>query len=91
MKACRLLSTETRGSSARGRRRSAAAPESFSLWDASVALIDREGRYRLAFIAKNIGDTFYTTAKIPSTYIRQQVPRDSERYFGISLRANFGR
>ncbi|WP_454715801.1 hypothetical protein [Caulobacter segnis] len=45
----------------------------------------------MSFIAKNIGDSFYTTARIPSTYIRQQVPRDSEQYFGVSLRANFGR
>ncbi|NQE61366.1 TonB-dependent receptor [Caulobacter sp. RHG1] len=67
------------------------APEGFSLWDASVALVDRDDRYRLTFIAKNIGDSFYTTARIPSTYIRQQVPRDSEQYFGVSLRANFGR
>lgn len=67
------------------------APEGFSLWDASIALLDREDRYRLSFIAKNIGDSFYTTARIPSTYIRQQAPRDSERYFGVSLRANFGR
>jgi iron complex outermembrane receptor protein len=67
------------------------APEGFDLWDATVSLLDRQDRYRLAFIVKNIGDEFYTTAKIPSTYIRQQVPRDSERYVGISLRANFGR
>ncbi|MEH0196211.1 TonB-dependent receptor [Caulobacter sp. CCNWLY153] len=67
------------------------APEGFSLWDATVSLVDREDRYRLSFIAKNIGDSFYTTARIPSTYVRQQVPRDSERYFGVSLRANFGR
>ncbi len=67
------------------------APEGYDLWDASVSLLDRADRYRLTFIAKNIGDDFYTNAKIPSTYIRQQVPRDAERYFGVTLRANFGR
>jgi iron complex outermembrane receptor protein len=66
-------------------------PKGYDLWDASVALVDRKDRYRLAFIAKNLGDDFYTTAQIPSTYIRQQVPRDAERYFGVTLRANFGR
>jgi iron complex outermembrane receptor protein len=65
--------------------------EGYDLWDASVSLVDRQDRYRLTFVAKNIGDEFYTNARIPSTYIRQQVPRDAERYFGVTLRANFGR
>ena len=65
-------------------------PGSYDLWDASVSLVDRANRYRLSFVAKNIGDEFYTTARITSTYIRQQVPRDAEQYFGVTLRANFG-
>ena len=33
---------------------------------------------------------FHTTARITSTYIRQQTPRDIGRYFGVTARANFG-
>lgn len=64
--------------------------QSYGLWDASVALVDRDDRYRVTFIVKNITDEFYTTARVTSTYIRQQVPRDSERYYGVTIRANFG-
>lgn len=66
------------------------ALEGYGLWDASVALVDRDDRYRVTFVVKNITDEFYTTARITSTYIRQQVPRDSERYYGVTIRANFG-
>ena len=66
------------------------ALEGYGLWDASVALVDRDDRYRVTSVVKNITDEFYTTARITSTYIRQQVPRDSERYCGVTIRANFG-
>ncbi len=62
----------------------------YGIWDASVALVDRDGRYRLSLVAKNLGDQFYTSARIPGAFVRTQVPRDAERYFGLTLRANFG-
>lgn len=61
--------------------------EGYSLWDASVARVDR---YRVTFVVKNITEEFHTTARITSTYIRQQTPRDIGRYFGVTVRANFG-
>ena len=58
--------------------------------DASVTLVDRDGRYKLSLVGKNLGDSFYTAARIPGAFVRTQIPRDSERYFGLTLRANFG-
>ena len=62
----------------------------YSIWDASISLVDHKDRYRLTFIGKNLGDEYYTSARVPGAFVRFQVPRDAERYFGVMLRANFG-
>jgi iron complex outermembrane receptor protein len=62
----------------------------YGILDAGISLVDRDGRYRLSLVGKNLGDQYYTTAKIPGAFVRQQAPRDAERYFGVVLRANFG-
>jgi iron complex outermembrane receptor protein len=61
--------------------------------DASVALVDREGRYRLSFIGRNLTDENFATVQAPGGpggTIRYIVGRDSERYFGVALRLNYG-
>ncbi len=61
--------------------------------DASVALVDRAGRYRLSFIGRNLTDENFAVVQTPGGpggTIRYIVGRDSERYFGVALRLNYG-
>jgi iron complex outermembrane receptor protein len=69
-----------------------AVQPSYGLLDASVSLVDRDNRWKLSVVGRNLGDKFYTTARIVdgAGYVRYQIPRDAERYFGVTLRANFG-
>jgi iron complex outermembrane receptor protein len=67
-----------------------AIQKAYGVWDASVSLIDHKDRYRVSLVGKNLTDQYYTSIKIPGGFVRQQVPRDAERYFGLTLRANFG-
>jgi len=70
---------------------------SYSTLDLSVALQDRNDRYRITLFARNITDEAYTVLKTgasgsPTTAgsARYQIPRDAERFFGIQARFNFG-
>lgn len=67
-----------------------AVQKAYGVWDASVSFVDHKDRYRVSLVGKNLTDQYYTSIKIPGGYVRQQVPRDAERYFGLTLRANFG-
>ena len=67
-----------------------AIQKAYGIWDASISLLDRKDRYRVSLVGKNLTDQYYTSIKIPGGFVRQQVPRDAERYFGLTLRANFG-
>ena len=63
------------------------------LWDASVGFADKEDRYRLTFIVKNITDDSFATLITnggPAGTRRFQIPREADRYFGINFRFNFG-
>ena len=63
------------------------------LWDASVGFADKEDRYRLTFIVKNITDDSFATLITgggPAGTNRFQIPREADRYFGVNLRFNFG-
>ena len=62
----------------------------YGIWNASVTLSDSTKGWRVALMAKNIGDTHY------SKYIAQAggfnwniIPRDFDRYFGINIRKDF--
>ena len=67
-------------------------PSYFTI-DASVALVDRNDRWRLSFIGRNLTDENFATVQAPGGpggTIRYLVGRDSERYFGVALRLNYG-
>jgi iron complex outermembrane receptor protein len=66
--------------------------EAVGLLDATISLIDRDDRYRLSLVGKNLTDEFYTVTRVNegAGFVRNRVPRDAERYFGVVLRANFG-
>jgi iron complex outermembrane receptor protein len=60
----------------------------YDIFNASVAFSFVEDKYRLTLIGKNLGDESYLTT-FSGDGFRYQIPRDAERYFGVSLRANF--
>ncbi|PLK22952.1 TonB-dependent receptor [Porphyrobacter sp. TH134] len=58
----------------------------YGIWNASIGFSDPEDRYRLTFHVRNITDDSYVLLNIENGR-RLQIPRDADRYFGISLRA----
>ena len=58
----------------------------YGIWNASVGFSDADDRFRLTFHARNITDESYALLNV-SAGQRLQIPRDADRYFGVSLRA----
>jgi iron complex outermembrane receptor protein len=61
--------------------------------DLSVAFADKDDRYRLTLIGRNLTDESYAaliTRGGPANAPRLQIPRDADRYFGAQFRVNFG-
>jgi iron complex outermembrane receptor protein len=66
---------------------------SYSTVDLSVAFADKDDRYRLTLIGRNLTDESYAamiTRGGPGGAPRLQIPRDADRYFGAQFRVNFG-
>jgi len=63
--------------------------DSYGIWNASIGFSDPDDKYRLTFLARNIGDVSYVLLDT-SAGQRLHIPRDADRYFGVSLRAKFG-
>lgn len=60
----------------------------YNIINASVGFSFADDKYRLSLIGKNLGDESYVTT-FSGDGFRYQIPRDAERYFGASFRANF--
>ncbi len=58
----------------------------YGIWNASVGFSDRDDKYRLTFHVRNITDESYVLLNVENGR-RLQIPRDADRYFGVSLRA----
>lgn len=58
----------------------------YGIWNASIGVSDPEDRYRVTLHARNIADESYVLLNIENGR-RLQIPRDADRYFGVSLRA----
>ena len=58
----------------------------YGIWNASIGFSDPEDKYRITFHARNITDDSYVLLNIENGR-RLQIPRDADRYFGVSLRA----
>ena len=58
----------------------------YGRWRASIGFSEAEDRYRLTLHARNITDESYALLNV-SNGQRLQIPRDADRYFGVSLRA----
>jgi iron complex outermembrane recepter protein len=64
----------------------------YALFNASVALVDPNDGWKLTFQVRNLFDKAYPAAIINggvSGSYRYQIPRDAERYWGVSLKINF--
>jgi iron complex outermembrane receptor protein len=60
--------------------------DAYGMWNASVGFSDPDDRFRVTFHARNLTDDSYVLLNV-SNGQRLQIPRDADRYFGISLRA----
>ncbi|MDB6043483.1 MAG: outer rane receptor protein [Gammaproteobacteria bacterium] len=68
----------------------------YGLLSAAIVFADPADKYELSVMGKNLTDKFYTDFITPvgngvaaGAYARLQIPRDAERYFGVSLTAKF--
>ena len=62
--------------------------------DATLAFADKDDRYRVTLVGRNLGAKSYAallTPGGPGGAVRYQVPRDADRYFGIQARYNFAK
>jgi len=71
-----------------GNENPAALLPDYDIVNASVAVSFSDDKYRLTLIGKNLGDESYVTTFSGDNF-RYQIPRDAERYFGLSFRADF--
>jgi iron complex outermembrane receptor protein len=62
--------------------------ESYGIWNASVGVSDADDKYRLTFVLRNIGDESYVLLNT-SAGQRLHIPRDADRYAGLTLRVRF--
>lgn len=58
----------------------------YGIWNASIGFSDPQDKYRVTFHARNITDNSYVLLNVENGR-RLQIPRDADRYFGVSLRA----
>jgi iron complex outermembrane receptor protein len=61
--------------------------------DAAIGISDKQDRYRLTLNIKNLTDEKYAslvTPGGPGGALRYLIPRDADRYVGLTLRAKFG-
>ncbi len=61
----------------------------YGMWNASVGFSDPDDRYRLTFHVRNITDKAFTQLG-GANGERLQIPRDADRYFGVTLNFNYG-
>lgn len=65
----------------------------YTLVDLSAAIVDADDRFRVTLQVKNVFDTSFASSITnggPGGSFRYLIPREADRYFGISARVNFG-
>lgn len=60
--------------------------DGYGIWNASVGVSDPDDRYRLTFHIRNITDESFALLNVGNGQ-RLQIPREADRYVGVSLRA----
>ena len=61
--------------------------DSYGLLDMSLGISDKEDKYRLTFLAKNVTDESFVTLNTGNG-VRLHIPREADRYVGVNFRAN---
>ena len=68
-----------------------ALQKAYGLLDAGLTFAAKDDTWRLSLVGKNLTDEFYAVTKvIENGAVRQRVPRDAERYFGLTFRVATG-
>jgi iron complex outermembrane recepter protein len=65
----------------------------YSLVDLSVGIVDVDDRFRVTFQVKNVFDTSFASSITnggPGGSFRFLIPREADRYFGVTGKINFG-
>ena len=65
----------------------------YTLVDLSAAIVDVDDRFRITFQVKNVFDTSFASSITnggPGGSFRYLIPREADRYFGITAKVNFG-
>ena len=73
--------------------RAAGTIRAYSLVDVSVGVVDADDRFRVILQVKNLFDTSFASSIVnggPGGSFRYLIPREADRYFGITGRFNFG-
>jgi iron complex outermembrane receptor protein len=60
----------------------------YNIINLNAGLSFSDDRFRVTLIGKNLGDESYVTT-FSGDGFRYQLPRDADRYFGISFRASY--
>jgi iron complex outermembrane recepter protein len=67
--------------------------DGYAIFDAGIALVDPNDVWRLAFQAKNLFGQSFASSIVsggPGGAFRYIIPREADRYFGITAKINFG-
>ena len=67
--------------------------KAYSLVDLQFAVVDKDDRYRVQFVVRNLFDTSFAaqiTNGGPGGSLRYLIPREADRYIGMTVRYNFG-
>jgi iron complex outermembrane recepter protein len=67
--------------------------DGYGILNATIALIDSNDKFKLTLVGRNLFDQSFPATIIgggPGGAYRYQIPRDADRYFGITARYNFG-
>ncbi|MBL8514579.1 MAG: TonB-dependent receptor [Betaproteobacteria bacterium] len=62
---------------------------SYGIFNANVSLGNPSAGWRVSVIGKNLGDKSYAAFFLSGANTQRSVPRDDERYFGVSVRYEF--
>ncbi|OYU15875.1 MAG: TonB-dependent receptor [Alphaproteobacteria bacterium PA4] len=72
--------------------RAAGTIGAYSIVDLNIGLIEKDDRFRLNFVVKNLFDQSFAAAITnggPGGSYRYLIPREADRYFGVTGRVNF--
>jgi iron complex outermembrane receptor protein len=61
----------------------------YGIWNAYIGLGDPRRGWRVALVGKNLSDKSYAQFLQPGANTQRSVPRDDERYYGVTARYEF--